>query len=205
MIMAYLLHLLLCIERRTTHSTYLVTFVVDYSTIMTVHGMGGCNSALHRARLNAIAINCLPDILVQGIAVDASREWEEQQRRPPHRSDQAAAKSRIIEPVCLTGGNADTVRGAGYAHSNTIADAPAAVTQKPDLYKYLVALTDFLRYGASISLVKHANNHTIATEYRLNSLVYVVCLMLLNEVILLLGSMSVYISGLSTTAIPSSR
>jgi hypothetical protein len=144
------------IERRATHSTYLVTLVVDHSTIMAVHGVGGCNAALHCACLSAIGINCLPDILVQGIAVDASREWEEQQRRPPHSSDQAAAKIRIIKPVRLTGGNADTVRCSGDTHPNTMADAPAAVTQKPDLYEYLVALTYFLCYGASIPLVKHA-------------------------------------------------
>jgi len=42
--------------------------------------VGGCNTTLHCTYLSAIGINCLPDILVQCIAVDASSEWEEQQR-----------------------------------------------------------------------------------------------------------------------------
>lgn len=157
MIMGYLLHLLLCIEWRAAHSTHLVTFVVDHSTVMAVHCVGSCNTTLHCTCLSAIGINCLPDILVQCITVDTSSEWEEQQRWPPHRSNQAASKIRIIEPVRLPCGDADTVRGAGDTYSYTIADSPAAVTQKPDLYQHLVALTNFLRYGASISLVKHAN------------------------------------------------
>lgn len=124
---------------------------------MAVHGVGGRNNTLHCTCLSAKGINCLPDILVQCIAVDASREREEQQRGPPYRSDQAAAKIRIIEPVRLAGSNAHPIRCSGDTHPNTMADAPAAVTQKPDLHQYLVALTYFLRYGAPISLVKHTN------------------------------------------------
>ena len=49
---------------------------------MAVYGVGSCNIALHCAYLGAIGINCLPDILVQGIAVDATRKGEEQEWRP---------------------------------------------------------------------------------------------------------------------------
>ncbi len=137
------------IEGRATHPAYLVSLIVDHSTVVAVHGVGSCNTTLHCTCLSAKGINCLPDILVQCIAVDASREWEEQQRGPPHRSDQAASKIRIIEPVRLPGGDADTIRGSGDTHTDTMADAPAAVAQKTNLYKNLVALAYFLRYGAS--------------------------------------------------------
>jgi len=38
-----------------------------------------------------------------------------------------------------------------------MADSPSTVTQKTNLYEYLVALTYLLGYCAIISLIKHTN------------------------------------------------
>jgi hypothetical protein len=124
---------------------------------MAVHSMSSCNIAWYCASLGAIGINGLPDILVHGIAIDTSRKWEEQERRPIQGSYQAATEARIVEPVCLTGCNAHTIRCFSDTQRDTMADSPATVTQKSDLHKHLVSLTYFLRYGAAIPLIKHAN------------------------------------------------
>ncbi len=70
------------VEWSAAHSTYLISLVVHDAAITAVDSVGSSNGALHRTCLHAIVINCLPDILVERIAVNAPRKGEEQHWRP---------------------------------------------------------------------------------------------------------------------------
>src|SRR5918912_1279388 len=147
------------VQRRAARGAEARLFVVEHAAARTGHAVSHRRLSLPRSDLGAIAIDGIPDLLVEREVAYPAQEREYQQRREEDRSDEHTAQPRVvqIEPVRLPDGDVHAVGRAHNAHADRVADAaPAPVRHVADLHQHLVALPDLLRYHA-VALVERAD------------------------------------------------